>query len=70
MNDNEHQCAETPLEELLVKVPVQHRLIIELPLESHHIPVGVHCHKAAETIIALKAEVKRRKKALANKQTP
>jgi len=47
----ENECAETPLIELLRDVPKDARLEIEVnPTHHKMIPVGVHCHNAAEKL--------------------
>lgn len=52
-------CA-VPLEELLEKVPVDHRLIVESRYYhgSTSIPVGRHCHAAVHYIRALREQLK------------
>ncbi len=56
MSENvEYQQAQVPLWQLLKDVPYNHRLIIDIEepngwKSSHHIPVGVHCHQAADML--------------------
>ena len=55
-------CAETPLVELLRAVPVdfvyKHDTPNPLGVDTSHIPVGWHCHAAANEIERLRAAIR------------
>lgn len=52
------KAAQTPLVELLRDIPRTERLVIdEGNYTTHHIPVGIHCHDAADLIEAQAKEI-------------
>jgi hypothetical protein len=62
----ENECAETPLIELLRDVPKDARLEIEVnPTHHKMIPVGVHCHRAAEKLAAARKAMEHLREAAA-----
>lgn len=54
---NEPKPAAPPLYELLRAVPKEERLTIDTGYSTHCIPVGKHCHDAANYIISLQSEL-------------
>ena len=54
-----NEACETPIQELLRAVPRGQRLELEIAPTHHRlIPVGVHCHKAADVIDKLTEKIK------------
>lgn len=58
--NQENQCCETPIADLLRRVPVTFHITISEPGPMggyHYIPVGAHCHAAALEIDHLKQDL-------------